>query len=112
MLLIYMDTEVCNLMNKTYKDFDKLTSTNTQFDDIYKASLIKIYKSITNTEQNYINSGCSTTINDYLNNGNNELHKYELLNEETGSLRSNQKKEDIYKVISVILTVILIFLMQ
>ena len=90
MLLIYMDTEVCNLMNKAYKDFDNLTTINTKYDAVYKASLVEIYKSIKNTEHNYLNSGCSTTINNYLNNGTNELNKYELLNEEAELLIINQ----------------------
>jgi hypothetical protein len=108
-----MDTEVCNLMNKAHTDFEWLSNTQfDEFDDVYKAYLIKIYKSIYTTEQNYINSGCPNNINDYLNNGSSELNKYELLNEEAGSLITVKKKEYIYKVISVILTVILIFLMQ
>lgn len=114
MLLIYMDTKLCNHLDKSYKLFERLNNSDTvdYNSDEYKSALIDIYKSVYNTEQNYLNSECSQDINDYLKHGNVELEKYELVNNDAVMLNYGEKKDNILNISSIILTIGLLFFMK
>ena len=109
-----MDTKLCNNLNKSYRLFEKLNnSNNIDFNsESYRSAIKDIYKTVYNTEQHYLNSECSQTINDYLKHGNVELEKYETINNESKELQHNERRNDTLNVISLIIIVGLMFLMK
>ena len=114
MLLIYMDTKLCNNLDKSYRQFEKLNDSNTTDynNEIYKSALIDIYKTVYNTEQNYLDSECAQNINDYLKHGNVELEKYKTINTDATDLHYDEYKEDFFNITSLILTIGFMFLMK
>ena len=109
-----MDTKLCNHLDKSYRQFEKLNDSNTidYNSEIYKSALIAIYNTVYNTEQKYLNSECVQDINNYLKHGNVELEKYEMINADAKDLRYNEYKDDIFNISSIILTVGFMFLMK
>lgn len=108
-----MDTKLCNHLDKSYRQFEKLNNSNpADYNKTYKSALIDIYNTVHNTEQNYLNSECAQNINDYLKHGNVELEKYEMINTDAKDLHYNEYKDDILNISSIILTVGFMFLMK
>ena len=109
-----MDTKLCNHLDKSYRQFEKLNDSNsTDYNDkTYKTALIDIYKTVYNTEQNYLSSDCAQDINDYLKHGNVELEKYESVNTDAKELQHNDYKNDVLNISSIILSVGFMFFMK
>ena len=104
---------MCNQLNDMYSKFDNLVNDNsTIFNDSYKDTLIEIYTNLYNTEQKYLNSDCSSVVNKYLETGSAEYEKYKMLNNDSLSLQHDQYHYNMYKVISILISIGLIYLMQ
>ncbi len=114
MLLIYMDTKLCNRLNNSFKLFERINDENVKDynNETYKSALVDIYQSVYNTEQNYLNSECSQNINDYLKHGNVELDKYEIINNDAKILNYSEYKDTILNISSIILTIGFMFIMK
>ena len=109
-----MDTKLCNHLDKSYRQLENLNDSNTTDynDAIYKSALIDIYKTVYNTEQNYLNSDCANNINDYLKHGNVELEKYKTINTDAKDLQYDEYMGDFFNITSIILTIGFMFLMK
>lgn len=104
---------MCNQLNDMYSKFDNLVNDNsTIFNDSYKDTLIEIYTNLYNTEQKYLNSNCSSVVGKYLEMGSAEYEKYKMLNNDSLSLQHDQYHYNMYKVMSIIISIGLIYLMQ
>lgn len=104
---------MCNQLNEMQTKFDNLVNDNsTIFDDTYKNTLVDIYTDLYNTEQKYLNSECSSVINKYLETGSAGYEKYKMLNDDSLTLQHDQYHYNMYKVISILISIGLIYLMQ
>ena len=104
---------MCNQLNDMYSKFDNLVNDNSViFNDSYKDTLIEIYTNLYNTEQKYLNSDCSSVVNKYLKTGSAEYEKYKMLNNDSLSLQHDQYHYNMYKVMSILISIGLIYLMQ
>lgn len=109
-----MDAKLCNQLDKSYRLFEQFNNINTRDynNETYKTSIIDIYKTVYNTEQKYLKSDCSENINEYLKNGNVELDKYGIINNDAQILNYSEYKDIILNISSIILTIGFMFIMK
>ena len=95
----------CKTLDSDIKNYKDLRSKN----EVDNNKLVAIYTNLQNMENDIKRSGCLKKI---ANRSDNDLNKYKLMNASTTDIITGQYQVIIYKMLSLILTMVLIFLMK